>query len=61
MLFTWFDHPLIEAWIERASSSRLAQLFPTTLRLSRFRCRLEMLHRNHFSPLCVARVREQHR
>jgi len=59
MLFLWFDHPLIEAWLERQlATSRLTT--SRTTRLRRLRSLLEMLDGNHLRPLCVARMREEH-
>lgn len=49
MLFLWFDHPLIEAWLERQiAPSRLTTSKATRLR--RLRGLLEMLDRNYLGP-----------
>jgi hypothetical protein len=48
MFYNWFDHPLIEAWLER-------QLAASRLTTSHY----EILDGNHVGPLCVARVGEE--
>ena len=59
MLFNEFDHTLIEAWLERQLAKSLT-LIPATTWLRRIGRIFDVLDRNHASPLCVARVREEH-
>ena len=63
MLFLWFDHSLIEAWLEKLERQLAASRLTTSHgdALLPIQCLLEMPDRNHLGPRCVARVREQHR